>query len=38
MKYCIRILSLSFLLLFVLSCGTNNDPIDNLAKEKARYE
>ena len=37
MKHCIKILSLSFILLFILSCGNNNDPIENL-KETARYE
>ncbi|CRF35246.1 hypothetical secreted protein [Brachyspira suanatina] len=37
MKHCIKILSLSFILLFILSCGNKNDPIENL-KGTARYE
>ncbi|MEI0495278.1 hypothetical protein R4J09_07665 [Brachyspira intermedia] len=37
MKHCIKILSVSFIFLFILSCGNKNDPIENL-KETARYE
>ena len=37
MKHCIKILSLSFIFLFILSCGNKNDPIENL-KGTARYE
>ena len=30
MKHCIKILSLSFIFLFILSCGNKYDPIENM--------
>lgn len=38
MKHCIKILSLSFILLFILSCGNKNDPTVKLDKYTGRYE
>lgn len=38
MKHCIKILSLSFILLFILSCGNKNDPTAKLDKYTGRYE
>ena len=38
MKHCIKILSLSFIFLFILSCGNKNDPTVKLEKYTGRYE
>ena len=38
MKHCIKILSLSFIFLFILSCGNKNDPTVKLDKYIGRYE
>lgn len=38
MKHCIKILSVSFIFLFILSCGNKNDPIEKLEKYTGRYE
>ncbi|OEJ15327.1 hypothetical protein BFL38_13605 [Brachyspira hampsonii] len=38
MKHCIKIISLSFIFLFILSCGNNNDSIVKLDKYIGRYE
>ena len=37
MKHCIKILSLSFIFLFILSCGNKYDPIENM-NGTTRYE